>query len=161
MRRHYVIAEDDENTQVLIARVYKQLDPLISVDFVNDGEEAIKYLEGAGRYRDRHQFPLPAIVILDLNMPQKTGLEVLHWIRHSPLREMVVVMFSGMDIDSDVRAAYRAGVNSFVHKPSSFAELIQVLSSIHHYWFDCNYFPTDDLRRRSSTGLKVVRENAE
>ena|SRR5436189_2379648 len=161
MDHAYLIAEDDENTQLLILRAYKMLDLVFPVHFVNNGQEAIDYLEGEGGYSDRQRFPLPALTISDLKMPRMNGLEALQWIRQSKFREMVVVMFSGSDMDSDVHNAYRAGVNSFVHKPVSFTELMQTLSSIHHYWFGCNFFPINGIAgsgQRRNTGLKVIRE---
>src|SRR5215212_3046460 len=111
MDHHYLVAEDDEDTQVLIARAFRQLDLAAPLHFVSDGEEAIAYLDGKERYCDRHAHPLPALLLLDFKMPRQDGLEVLRWVRASYLREMVVVMFSASDIEKDVLEAYRCGVN--------------------------------------------------
>src|SRR2546427_161380 len=94
-------------------------------------------------------------------MPRKNGLEVLEWIRESPFREIVVVMFSGSDVETDVREAYRLGVNSFIHKPTSFSDFQHVLSAVHHYWFGCNYIPRiggDGLIGREITPFKVIAQ---
>jgi two-component system response regulator len=116
MDHHYLVAEDDENTQVLIERAFKQLDLAAPLHFVSDGKEAIAYLDGDTTYHDRSAHPLPALLLLDFKMPRQDGLEVLRWVRASYLREMVVVMFSASDVEKDVLEAYRLGVNSFVHR---------------------------------------------
>jgi CheY-like chemotaxis protein len=75
-------------------------------------------------------------------MPFKDGFDVLRWIRaHPSFRKLVVIMFSGSSLERDVEQAFDLGVNSFVMKPVSFSELLQVIMAIHHSWFGCNHFP--------------------
>ena len=145
MEHVYLIAEDDQDTQLLIQRAFKQADLAAPVYFVNDGEQAIEYLAGRGDYADRCRHPLPAILLLDLKMPFKDGFDVLRWIRADRhFRKLVVIMFSGSSLERDVEQAFELGVNSFVMKPVSFSELLQVIMAIHHYWFGCNHFPQPD-----------------
>lgn len=154
---YYLIAEDDENTQVLIRRAFDNLSLNLPMHFVDDGQEVIDYLEGRGQFSERGKYPLPALILLDLKMPRKNGLEVLEWLRQSSFRDIVVVMFSASDLERDVRDAYRLGVNSFIHKPTSFSDLQHVLSAIHHYWFGCNYIPHGNgVVGREKTKFKVV-----
>jgi DNA-binding response OmpR family regulator len=101
----------------------------------------LDYLEGKGKFASRQREELPALILLDINMPKLTGIEVLRWIRQSEHSRLVVIMFSGSGEVSDVLTSFEAGVNSYVHKPGSFHELTHVISAIHHYWFSCNYFP--------------------
>ena len=155
---YYLIAEDEENTQILIQQAYANLGLSVPMHFVDNGQEVIDYLEGGGSFSDRKTFPLPALILLDLKMPRKNGLEVLEWVRSSKFKEIVVVMFSGSDSEGDVRAAYRLGVNSFIHKPTTLSDLQHVLSAIHHYWFGCNYIPhvTNGLVGKEKTPFKVI-----
>ena len=142
MEHIYLIAEDDPDTQLLIQRAFKQGDLAAPIHFVDDGEQTIEYLAGRGQFSDRSRYPLPAILLLDLKMPFKDGFDVLRWIRaHPSFRKLVVIMFSGSSLERDVEQAFELGVNSFVMKPVSFSELLQVIMAIHHYWFGCNYFP--------------------
>ncbi len=153
MEHIYLIAEDDQDTQLLIHRAFKQADLAAPLYFTNDGEQTIQYLAGRGKFADRNQFPLPAILLLDLKMPFKDGFDVLRWIRDNPsFRKLVVIMFSGSSLERDVEQAFELGVNSFVMKPVSFSELLQVIMAIHHYWFGCNHFPQPD------DGAKMPRE---
>lgn len=155
---YYLIAEDDEDTRLFIQRAYDNLSLAVPMHFVSDGEQVIDYLEGRGPYSDRKAYPLPALIISDFKMPRKNRLEVLQWIRGSPFKEIVVVIFSGSDLESDVHQAYRFGANSFIHKPSAFPDLQHVLSAIHHYWFGCNYIPHvgDGVVGGERTPFKVV-----
>ena len=163
MAHNYLIAEDDQDTQLLIQRAFKQADLSAPLYFANDGQHAIDYLAGQGTYADRVQFPMPAILLLDLKMPFRDGFEVLRWIRAEPrLRKLVVIMFSGSSLESDVEEAFNLGVNSFVMKPISFSELLQVVMAIHHYWFGCNHFPQPDegLSVPGETGFVVSRRES-
>src|SRR4051812_4915204 len=87
-----LMADDDEHAHVLIQRAFRKANASPLLKIVNNGEEAIRYLEGKGIYSDRDLYPLPSLVLLDLNMPKKTGFEVLQWIRaHPDFKRMVVV----------------------------------------------------------------------
>src|SRR4051794_33076925 len=96
----YLIAEDDQDTQLLIQRAFKQADLASPIYFTNDGQHTIDYLAGHEAYADRARFPMPAILLLDLKMPFRDGFEVLRWIREQPrLRKLVVIMFSGSSLE--------------------------------------------------------------
>jgi CheY-like chemotaxis protein len=155
MEHVYLIAEDDPDTQLLIQRAFKQADLAAPVHFTNDGQQTIEYLAGNGPFADRQRYPMPVVLLLDLKMPFRDGFEVLKWIRaQSHLRKLVVIMFSGSSLDRDVDAAFELGVNSFVIKPVSFSELLQVIMAIHHYWFGCNHFPQGEM---GSAPMKETR----
>ena len=159
MVQHYLIAEDDKNLRLLIQQAYSSLGLQdVAMHYVEDGQEAIDYLEGTGRFADRSMFPLPSVVLLDFKMPRKNGLDVLSWVRQSSLKEMVVVVFSGSDAERDVHHAYQFGANSFIPKPNSFSDLKHVLSVIHHYWFGFNYIPKvgGGIIGRAQTPFRVV-----
>lgn len=80
---------------------------------------AVDYLAGQGNYRDRITYPVPALLLLDLKLPQLLGLEVLHWIRHQPaLAQLPVIICSGSDQDSDVEAAYALSARGYIVKPA-------------------------------------------
>jgi CheY-like chemotaxis protein len=142
MKHLYLIAEDEEDTQILLRRAFKNAGLDCPMEFVSDGEEAIDYLKGRGKFADRGKYPFPALMLLDFNMPKQNGLEVLAKIRaDSKLRKLVVIMLSSSVEEKEIEAAYMLGVNSYVEKPSSFHELIHTILSIHQYWFGCAHFP--------------------
>src|SRR5690606_10090765 len=99
---------------------------------VRDGEEAIGYLQGEGGYSDRHRFPLPVLVLLDLNMPKKSGFEVLQWIRGYPqLQRTTVHVLSTSNRASDVERAFDLHANAYVVKPMGLERLILMVRAMY------------------------------
>jgi CheY-like chemotaxis protein len=142
MNHLYLIAEDEKDTQILIRRAFMKAGLDCPVEFVSDGEETLDYLKGNGKFSDRSKFPVPAILLLDFNMPKQNGLEVLARIRRDEnLRKLVVLMLSSSVDEKEILAAYELGVNSYVEKPNSFHELVHTVLCINQYWFGCAHFP--------------------
>src|ERR1051325_11431606 len=79
-----LLAEDREDDVLLIRRAFKKAHLLNPLHVVHDGEEAIAYLKGEGQYANRAEYPLPALLLLDLKMPRRDGFDVLTWIRQEP-----------------------------------------------------------------------------
>jgi CheY-like chemotaxis protein len=129
-----LVAEDDLDAIFLYERTFKKID-LPNYRIVRNGEEAIEYLCGTGRYSDRHAHPFPDWLILDLKMPRKDGLEVLQWLQENPSCNVVPsVMISASSENKDVRRAYELGVNAFFVKPSALEELAHILRTIKQFW---------------------------
>ncbi len=107
--------------------------PLIILE---DGEMAIDYLRGREPYSNRQDFPMPCLVLLDLKLPCKNGIEVLRWIRSEPALILIpVIMLTSSRETKDVQLAYRAGANSFVVKPNSIQVQEDFVRSLQQYWF--------------------------
>src|SRR5205085_9985879 len=106
---------------------------------VADGDEAVTYLLGQGRYADRRAHPLPGLVLLDLKLPRRSGLEVLGWIRQQAgLRRLSVVVFTSSTETSDIDRAYDLGANSYLVKPVDSESLSDVVRSLCGYWLTLN-----------------------
>src|SRR5438105_4593110 len=111
-------AEDEENDAFFMQRAFQQAGILNPLVVVADGKRAIDYLSGGGPYANRDEHPLPCLVLLDLNIPIKSGLEVLKWIRSQPsLSTLPVVVVTSSTQDSDIHRAYIMGTNSYLVKP--------------------------------------------
>src|SRR5258706_5555140 len=96
-----------------------------NLQVVNDGDEAIAYLQGRDRFANREQFPLPDLVLLDLKMPRLSGFEVLEWLRQEQKsRSLPVVVLSSSDHETDIKRAYSLGANSYLVKPVEFESLV-------------------------------------
>lgn len=116
-----LLAEDDENDVLLLRRAFKEADLQHPVHVANDGQEAIELL--AALQQTPSQDRMPVLVILDLKMPRRDGLDVLQWIREQPLlRGLPVILFSSSANRGDIEQAYVLGANGFVVKPPSLAE---------------------------------------
>ena len=130
-----LLAEDNDDHALLTKRAFKQAGLINPVFVVPDGEHAIAYLKGEGKFSNRSEYPLPTLVLLDLKMPRKNGFEVLEWLRDQPtLAGLRVVVLTTSDQIHDVNRAYQLGANSFLTKPVDFRDFVQLSSAIKGYW---------------------------
>ena len=115
-----LLAEDDEADVLFLRRAFKQVELPNPVRIVTDGMEAIEALTEAKLQPEQR---LPALVILDLKMPRRTGLQVLEWMRQQPvIRSVPVLILSSSTNQTDIENAYELGANGFMIKPPSLAE---------------------------------------
>jgi len=134
-RALFLLVEDDEDQVALIRRAFDKAKIVNPVQVVRSGEEAMVYLEGAGPYSNRHEFPLPKLVLLDLKMPGISGFDVLRWIRRQPgLKALRVVVLTASNEIRDVNEAYELGANSFLVKPVDFEDFVRLSKAIQGYW---------------------------
>src|SRR4051812_10850728 len=118
-----LLAEDREDDILIMRKAFAQTDFPGSLFVVRDGEEAIAYLQGGAPYSNRAEYPLPALLLLDLKMPRKNGFDVLAWIRQqSHLVALRVIVLTSSEAASDLKLAYELGANSFLAKPSEFQD---------------------------------------
>ena len=152
-----LLAEDDPNDVILFQRAMERASlSADSLKVVGDGEKAISYLSGQGIYADRDLYPLPALLLLDLKMPRKSGPEVLSWLRKQPqLRYMIVVFLTSSNSSEDVRLAYDAGANSYLVKPVEFIEMVEMIRNVSLYWLEMNEkLPLSGAPTSSESGRK-------
>lgn len=130
-----LIAEDDPSDAELFRIALRRAGIKHRVVFVRDGEEAIEYLQGKGMFADRDEFPFPKIVISDVKMPRRSGLELLDWLRaHPDCKVLPTVLVSGSGLEMDVRKAYGLGANAYFQKPSTLDELTSLARVLNDYW---------------------------
>src|SRR2546426_3324651 len=109
--------------------------PIYAIQTVEDGEEAVAYLSGKPPYADRDRYTLPALMLLDLKLPRKSGLEVLQWVRQQDgLKRLPVVVLTSSRETADVNRAYDLGANSYLVKPVAFEALLDVVKMLNLYW---------------------------
>jgi len=106
--------------------------------FVGDGEKAIQYLAGEGKYADRAAYPFPALFLLDLKMPVKDGLEVLRWLHEHPdiPGKLPVVVFSSTELPGETQRAYAMDIQACIVKPLNYPELREKIRILKEYWLD-------------------------
>jgi CheY-like chemotaxis protein len=134
----FLLVEDDPKDMYLVKDVFDRVGHCL-MKSVTDGQEAIDYLMGTGKFSDRRKFPLPQVVLLDMKMPRVNGLEFLQWLRHeSPqgLHLLPVVVMSSSNEPKDVEAAYELGVNSYLLKPIAWQEFKDRLKALNIFWAD-------------------------
>jgi CheY-like chemotaxis protein len=140
-----LIVEDNKDDALLIQRALRRARLINPLRLVANGEQAIQYLRGDGQYADRLSHPLPELVLLDLQMPGVSGLEVLKWIRdRTEFRQLAVVILTSSDQAPDARRAYELGANSYLIKPVGFEELDQMAKRLGAFWLLVNEPASED-----------------
>jgi CheY-like chemotaxis protein len=130
-----LVVEDWDDDIVLIRRAFNHAGVRNPIFVVRHGEEAQAYLEGVGKYRERDEYPLPDLILLDLKMPKMGGFEVLKWIREQPAFKAlrIVVLTSSEDI-YEINKAYEVGANSFLVKPFDFEDYASMMCTLGSFW---------------------------
>jgi len=137
-----LVAEDDEDYVLLIKQVFSKAHIPNPVHVVWNGEEAIAYLKGEGKYANRDEYPLPDIFLLDLKMPRINGFEVLKWVRQQPgFASLRILVLTSSDAIRDVNEAYQLGANSFLVKPLDFQDFTHLSRLIADFWFKASRAP--------------------
>jgi len=131
-----IVVEDVESELLLLKRAFQAAKIRNPIHYFRDGQEAIDWLNpmtnGGGRDRFNTH---PALMLLDLKMPRKTGLEVLEWLRaHPPLNRLATVMMSNSESASDINRAYDLGCNAYLLKPLNYSDLVELVELICRFW---------------------------
>ena len=137
-----LVVEDDPNDILLIQRAFGKARILNPVRTASNGDEAVAYLSGEGPFADREAYPFPVLVLLDLKLPRRSGLEVLGWIRSQPgLKRLPIVVLTSSKQSIDINRAYDLGANSYLVKPVGFDSLLELVKSLEVYWMMLNQNP--------------------
>ena len=137
-----VLLVDDSTQDLFLTRAaFERAEFKNPLQSVRSGDEAIAYLKGEGPFRDRDKFPLPAVMLLDLNMPMKGGFAVLKWVgEQDGLKRLSIIVLSASTRPEDVEQAFELGANSFLVKPDTMNELTAMIRCLRD-WLQYNHFP--------------------
>jgi CheY-like chemotaxis protein len=145
-----LIVEDREDDILLIRKAFAEASLTNPIQIVRDGEEAIAYLMGEGKYSNRAEYPLPILVLLDLKLPRVDGFEVLSWIREQPgIRGLPVIVLTSSTEMRDVNRAYSLGANSFFVKELDFQDSVTLGKLLKTYWLKKTLTPQSNRPARS------------
>ena len=139
--RILLLVEDNEDDVFLMQRALKGARVTNPLFVVEDGQEAVDYLGGAGKFADRDKYPLPSVVFLDLKLPFLSGHDVLAWIRRQKeLESLVVIVLTSSNEASDLSRCYSLGANSYLVKPPTPEQLEELAKAFKWYWLEYNQF---------------------
>ncbi|MBV9469596.1 MAG: response regulator [Abitibacteriaceae bacterium] len=140
-----LLAEDEAVDHALVAEALEDNCAECDLHWVKDGSDLTDYLFRRGRYSDPMRAPRPDLILLDLHMPRKSGLEALQEIKAEPaLRHIPVVVFTSSRLDSEIMSSYQWGASSFVQKPRTFDHLSEVINEMRKYWTGVVRLPPRD-----------------
>ena len=141
-RKTILLVEDTQPDELLILRTLNKINLANGVDVVRDGQQALDYVFREGEFAGRAGTDLPTVVLLDVNLPRVSGLEVLERLRADPrTRLLPIVILTSSDEEQDRLRSYENGANSFVRKPLDFAELAETVARLGIYWLATNESP--------------------
>ncbi len=137
-----LMADDDEDDRLMAKEAFSEVKLLNNFHTVEDGEELMAYLRREGKYADPKSSPRPGIILLDLNMPKKDGRQALKEIKEDPsLKHIPIVVLTTSKAEEDILRSYDLGVNSFIVKPVTFDQLIDIMKTLTKYWFEIVELP--------------------
>lgn len=132
-----LMAEDDAEDRMLVKEAWEESMLANDLRFVEDGEQLIDYLHRRGRYASPDESPRPGLILLDLKMPRKDGLEALKEIKEDPdLRTIPVVVLTSSKAEQDIVNSYDLGASSYIIKPVTFEKLVETMKTLRHYWLE-------------------------
>lgn len=137
-----LLVEDNPDDEALTVRALRKNNVKNAIVVARDGVEALDYLFATGAFEGNDESHLPQVVLLDLNLPKVSGLEVLQKIRADErTRLLPIVVLTSSKEDKDVIESYRLGANSYVRKPVNFDEFIEAARQLGLYWLLLNEVP--------------------
>ena len=152
-RRIILMADDDAEDRELVRDALREGGFDHELRCVRDGVELFEYLRREGEYANGRPAPRPDIILLDFKMPRMDGREALATIKSDPqLRQIPVVALTTSAAEDDIRFSYDRGVNSFVSKPTSFRQWVEILRIISDYWFHVVELPPPPESKRGNRG---------
>jgi CheY-like chemotaxis protein len=137
-----LMADDDPDDCMIIREALKASRVKHKFQSVKDGQELLDYLRRQGDYSEPDSSPCPSLILLDLNMPRKKGLEALMEIKQDlRLRSIPLVVLTTSSAETDIKRAYELGANSFITKTIKFDALVESMKTLTKYWFQMVKLP--------------------
>jgi CheY-like chemotaxis protein len=137
-----LLVEDNEDDVELVELALSSGLIANQLDVVRDGAEALDYLRREGKFKNRNSDEMPALILLDLNLPKVNGLEVLKEIRSNEKTCLIpVTIFTSSDQEKDIVESYKLGANSYIQKPVDFQKFKEAIQQLGFYWLIFNKKP--------------------
>lgn len=141
-----LLVEDNPDDELLTLMALKDNNIMNDLTIARDGEEALDYLFGTGKYSYRDRSILPQLILLDINLPKIDGMEVLRQIRANVLTKFLpVVILTSSKEEIDIINSYNLGANSYIRKPVDFEQFSNAIKQLGLYWLLLNELPTKKL----------------
>jgi two-component system response regulator len=139
---HILLVEDNPLDVELTLDAFHEAQLKSKIHVVRNGHEALNYLFGRDQFANRHSYPLPNIILLDLKLPGIDGHEVLQQIKTTPnLKRLPVIILTSSQEEGDLIRTYDSGANSYLVKPISANGFLDVVQLTHRYWLTLNMSP--------------------
>ena len=137
-----LLVEDNPADEALTLRAFKKINQSVQISVVRDGAEAVDFIFCKGAHKDRDPRDLPQLILMDMNLPKLSGIEVLRRIRANEHTQLLpVIMLTSSREQQDLIESYRSGANSYVRKPIDYDEFLGAVRQLSLYWLILNEPP--------------------
>lgn len=145
-----LLVEDNEDDVFLMDLALKEAGVENCRYVARDGQEAVDYLSGKGEFGDRERFPFPGLILLDLKLPYRSGLDILQWMRAEPgLPKTVVAVLTSSNEPRDLQKAYDLGAKTYLVKPPTAQMIYDIAESLNLDWLACHDPSAAESRREN------------
>lgn len=143
-----LMADDDSDDRLLVREALENVEIPHHLDVVTDGELLMDYLYRRNSFEHLQNAPLPGLILLDLKMPKKDGMQALKEIKADPhLRRIPIVILTTSETEADVYESYDIGASSYIIKSISLSNLVETVEEIGKYWLEIVELPPNSLKR--------------
>ena len=137
-----LIAEDDFDDRLILEQAFEDLQIMVDMVFMNDGEELMGYLRGEGKSINTDIDLQTTLILLDLNLPKKDGRAVLKEIKTDPeLKKIPTIIWTTSRLEEDIKYCEKAGADYYISKPSSYRDILDLLKNLAVNWFPSSVLP--------------------
>lgn len=142
---HILLVEDNRMDVELTLDAFREARLLNTIHVAFNGQDALDFVFGRGKYADRYTYPLPSLILLDLKLPGIDGFDVLRQIKETPiLKRLPIIVLTSSKEEGDRALSYDIGANSYLVKPVSFEGFLAVIRQIEGYWLSLNVGPPEE-----------------
>lgn len=139
-----LLIEDNEADIKITLRAFKKARLRNNIFVVTDGQEALDFIYHQEPYHDKEKYPVPDLILLDINLPKINGFEVLERIKgDTKLSYIPIVMLTSSKNDEDIVKSYGHGAASYIPKPITYEDFVNVVDGFNFYWHIINKLPAD------------------
>ena len=132
-----LLVEDDVGDAYFLKRVLDRVLANCALSIVSSHDEAVQYLVGEGKYADRVAHGMPSLILLDLWLAERSGLDFLQWLKGHPQHRVIPVVVYTQDVDpADLRRAYEMGANAVIRKRLSFDAALATMKTTARFWLE-------------------------
>lgn len=137
-----LLVEDSQTDIKITLRAFEQAEFKNNIQVVNDGQEALDFVFGQGKYSDREKFPKPDLILLDIKLPKLDGFQVLEELKKdSQSRLTPVIILTSSKSHEDILRGYSGGASGYIQKPVDYDEFVRIVDVFNVYWHTVNKLP--------------------
>jgi two-component system, response regulator len=145
---YILLVEDNAIDARITLKAFEAAEMKNKVFIAEDGQMGLDWIYGRGKYSDRDLYPLPDLILLDINLPKVNGFDVLVNLKNNnDYKQIPVIMLTASELEVDMVKSYRSGAASYINKPVNPEDFLKAVEKFNHYWIKINKLPPRSHKR--------------